>query len=106
MEVPRGPWRKRKGKDAAGAGPAVPAADAGDRNRLLAGYLAHEFLARGTVRGERRAAGGPGTGSEAGQEQAFVRYEALAALVQHGGARVPGVVNPAQLAAWAAATTR
>ncbi|EMS54029.1 hypothetical protein TRIUR3_13228 [Triticum urartu] len=83
--------------------PRPPAAGGG--NRLLAGYLAHEFLACGTVLGERRAPGGPDTGSEArqGRGQA-ARYEAVAALVQVGGACVPGVVNPSQLAAWA--TTR
>ncbi|KAF6994550.1 hypothetical protein CFC21_011223 [Triticum aestivum] len=91
--------RKRRCRDAgAAAGLPDPAAAAGGGNRLLAGYLAHEFLACGTVLGERRAPGGPDTGSEA------ARYEAVAALVQVGGACVPGVVNPAQLAAWA--TTR
>uniref|UniRef100_A0A0A9AVH9 Uncharacterized protein n=1 Tax=Arundo donax TaxID=35708 RepID=A0A0A9AVH9_ARUDO len=89
MEAPSsGPARKRKDIDA------DPAAGDGG-NRLLAGYLAHEFLSSGTVLGERHAAG---PRREAGQP---VPYEAVALLVQRGGARVPGVVNPAQLAAWA-----
>ncbi|XP_047095912.1 uncharacterized protein LOC124708276 [Lolium rigidum] len=106
MEAPPGSGRKRKCSDAAtSASLPDPAAAGSGGNRLLAGYLAHEFLARGTVLGERRGPGGPDTGSEAtqGLGQA-ARYEAVAALVQGGGARVPGVVNPAQLAAWA--TTR
>ena len=91
-----GPMRKRKDRDAAApaAGPPDPAAGG---NRLLAGLLAHEFLSSGTVLGERR---GPGHGPcpEAGGAS---RYEAVAVLVQRGMARVPGVVNPTQLAAWA-----
>ncbi|KAF6988990.1 hypothetical protein CFC21_006394 [Triticum aestivum] len=92
---------KRRCRDAgAAAGLPDPAAAAGGGNRLLAGYLAHEFLARGTVLGERRAPGGQDTGSEASQGRGqAARYEAVAALVQVGGAYVPGVVNPAQLAA-------
>lgn len=88
-----GPVRKRKDRDAAApaAGPPDPATGG---NRLLAGLLAHEFLSCGTVLGERR---GPGHGPW----PAAARYEAVAVLVQRGVARVPGVVNPTQLAAWA-----
>jgi mono/diheme cytochrome c family protein len=100
MEVPA---RKRKDRDAAGP-PEAAAAPGGDGgNLLLAGLLAHEFLSSGTVLGERR---GPGRGPEAPAAAATggggARYEAVAALVLGGGARVPGVVNPAQLAAWVA----
>ena len=107
MEAPPGSGRKRKYNDAAAAAAGLPdpSVAGGGGNRLLAGYLAHEFLARGTVLGERRGPGGPGTGSEPSQGLGpAARYKAVAALVQGGGARVPGVVNPAQLAAWA--TTR
>ncbi|XP_062200336.1 uncharacterized protein LOC133903019 [Phragmites australis] len=88
MEALSGPARKRKDRDAAagGSSPAEPAVGVG--NRLLPGCLAHEFLSSGTVLGERL---GPGAGAEASE----------AVLVQRGGARVPRVVNPAQLAAWA-----
>jgi hypothetical protein len=103
MEAPPRSGRKRKCRDAATtASLPDPVAAGSGGNRLLAGYFAHEFLVRGTVLGERRGPGGLGTGSEA--SQGLGRYEAVAALVQGGGARVPGVVNPAQLAAWA--TTR
>ncbi|KAF8672755.1 hypothetical protein HU200_049452 [Digitaria exilis] len=103
MEVPApGPdARKRKARDAAPPAPA-PASEAaaspGDRgNLLLAGLLAHEFLSSGTVLGERRGAEAAAATGGGGA----VRYEAVAVLVQRGAARVPGVVNPAQLAAWA-----
>ncbi|KAF8723069.1 hypothetical protein HU200_022219 [Digitaria exilis] len=95
MEVPApGPdARKRKARDAAPAPApaAAAAASPGDRgNLLLAGLLAHEFLSSGTVLGERR-----------GAEAAAATGGGGAVLVQRGAARVPGVVNPAQLAAWA-----
>ncbi|RLN41908.1 pleckstrin homology domain-containing family H member 3 [Panicum miliaceum] len=91
MEVPApGPARKRKDRDAASP-PEPAAAPGGDGgNLLLAGLLAHEFLSSGTVLGDRR---GPGPKA--------ARATGGAALVLRGGARVPGVVNPAQLAAWA-----
>ena len=65
---------------------AAPGGDGG--NLLLARLLAHEFLSSGTVLGERCRLG----------------LEAEAARVTgglRGGAHVPGVVNPAQLATWA-----
>uniref|UniRef100_A0A0D9XKI1 Uncharacterized protein n=1 Tax=Leersia perrieri TaxID=77586 RepID=A0A0D9XKI1_9ORYZ len=80
----RPPATKRKASDGAGRG-----------DRLLAGYLAHEFLTAGTVAGERVAGDDRPRPAEDG------RYEAVAVLVHGGGARVPGVVNPSQLAAWA-----
>ncbi|KAJ1295221.1 hypothetical protein BS78_01G207700 [Paspalum vaginatum] len=87
---------KRKERDA--AAPAAGPSDPAGGNMLLAGLLAHEFLSSGTVLGERRRAGpGPGPATGGGAS----RYEAVAVLVQRGAARVPGVVNPAQLAAWA-----
>uniref|UniRef100_A0A0E0M8M5 Uncharacterized protein n=1 Tax=Oryza punctata TaxID=4537 RepID=A0A0E0M8M5_ORYPU len=94
------PERKRKGRD--GGSPPDTASGGGGGNRLLAGYLAHEFLTAGTVLGERVAGDRPprhdaGTPEEGGGGG---RYEAVAVLVHGGGARVPGVVNPAQLAAW------
>ncbi|CAN6282786.1 unnamed protein product [Urochloa humidicola] len=98
MEVPA---RKRKDRDAAGPPEPVAAAPVGDGggNLLLAGLLAHEFLSSGTVLGERRVHWPEAATAVSGGGAA--RYEAVAALVQRGGARVPGVVNPAQLAAWA-----
>ncbi|CAM0956834.1 unnamed protein product [Alopecurus aequalis] len=104
MEAPPGSGRKWKCNHAAAAAAGLSDGGGGG-NRLLARYLAHEFPARGTVLGERRGPGVPGTGSEASQGLGqAMRYVAVAALVQDGGARMLGVVNPAQLAAWA--TTR
>ncbi|KAL5232186.1 hypothetical protein ABZP36_030962 [Zizania latifolia] len=96
QQGPRLPARKRKRRDGAAA---AASAASGGGNRLLAGYLAHEFLTSGTVLGERLVPG-PEAGTEEGRGRAE-RYEAVAVLVHGGGARVPGVVNPAQLAAWA-----
>ncbi|KAG2548517.1 uncharacterized protein LOC120650808 [Panicum virgatum] len=100
MEVPApDPARKRKDRDAASPPEPDAAGPGGDgANLLLAGLLAHEFLSSGTVLGERRGPPGPEAARATG---GAARYEAVAALVLRGGARVPGVVNPAQLAAWA-----
>ncbi|GJM84784.1 hypothetical protein PR202_ga00489 [Eleusine coracana subsp. coracana] len=94
MEASRTDGLSRKRKDRDAPGPPEPPAGG---NRLLAGYLAHEFLSSGTVLGERH---GVVAGTEARGRAAAAGYDAVAVLVQHGGARVPGVVNPAQLAAW------
>ncbi|CAL4933629.1 unnamed protein product [Urochloa decumbens] len=103
MEVSElGPARKRKDRDAAGPSEPAAAAPVGDGgNLLLAGLLAHEFLSSGTVLGERRVPGAEAAVATTAGSGGAARYEAVAALVQRGGARVPGVVNPAQLAAWA-----
>ncbi|XP_009398859.2 uncharacterized protein LOC103983362 [Musa acuminata AAA Group] len=76
-------------------------------NRLLAGCLAHEFLTRGTLLGKRWDANGSepnnkfagpilsGSGAEPPSSYAEVSY-----LLKAEGARIPGVVNPSQLARW------
>ncbi|CAA6655313.1 unnamed protein product [Spirodela intermedia] len=80
-----------------------PAAAGGGGNRLLAGYLAHEFLTLGTLFGQRwdppaavkppapplRAVGKSG----APRPRRGVPFEG-------GGAHIPGIVNPTQLARW------
>lgn len=75
------PARKRKGRDGAAGG--SPDAAPGAGSRLLAGYLAHEFLTAGTVLGERLAAG------TTPEEGGGGRYEAVAALVHGGGRAFP-----------------
>jgi hypothetical protein len=70
-------------------------------NRLLAGYLAHEFLRRSTLLGERRLQ--PSGRKE--KEPALAvpapepsrRYAEVSRLLMAVGARIPGVVNPSQL---------
>ncbi|CAL9077750.1 unnamed protein product [Musa acuminata var. zebrina] len=76
-------------------------------NRLLAGCLSHEFLTRGTLLGKRWDANGSepsnkfagpilsGSGAEPPSSYAEVSY-----LLKAEGARIPGVVNPSQLARW------
>ncbi|KAG0486253.1 hypothetical protein HPP92_008348 [Vanilla planifolia] len=85
-------------------------------NRLLAGYLAHEFLTKGTLLGNRwgqarpepstsgRSTGAVRTGLENETSvrslQAVKAYAELAHLLKTDGVHVPGVVNPTQLAKW------
>ncbi|KAK8674423.1 hypothetical protein V6N13_112714 [Hibiscus sabdariffa] len=90
-------------------------------NQLLAGYLAHEFLTRGTLFGQpwgqtrplqsaaesRRAIGGeaeprersaePDLEPKLREENKRQRYVEVASLLKTDGAQVPGIVNPSQL---------
>ncbi|XP_027367338.1 uncharacterized protein LOC113873431 [Abrus precatorius] len=86
-------------------------------NQLLAGYLAHEYLTKGTLLGQpwgpARAEGGSrGKSTEEGggedgeaeaappcrrTEEELERYTEVAGLLNGGGAHLPGVVNPTQL---------
>ncbi|XP_073012190.1 uncharacterized protein [Typha latifolia] len=75
-------------------------------NRLLAGYLAHEFLTRGTLLG-RPAGPAPAKKSDTGQvrsgsdpPKAPLAYPDVARLLKWDGAHIPGVVNPTELARW------
>ncbi|OEL15186.1 hypothetical protein BAE44_0023795 [Dichanthelium oligosanthes] len=74
-------------------------------NKLLAGYLAHEFLRCGTLLGERRLE--PPARKEKAPASAAApapepsrRYAEVSRLLMAGGARIPGVVNPSQLGRW------
>lgn len=87
-------------------------------NHLLAGYLAHEYLTKGTLLGQpwapSRAEGPTGEkddGAEEGEaaemapapcrraeEEEKKRYAEVAGLFMGGGTHLPGVVNPTQLA--------
>lgn len=70
-------------------------------NKLLAGYLAHEFLRCGTLLGERRLE--PPRLKEkdpAPAPEPSRRYAEVSRLLMAGGARIPGVVNPSQLGHW------
>lgn len=98
-------------------------------NRLLAGYMAHEFLTKGTLLGQKwdpaRAEALPvsnGSGEpkrpkpaaeaepsrKGKQEQQREkhedcddeRYAEVARLLKEDGAQVAGIVNPTQLARW------
>ncbi|OAY67325.1 hypothetical protein ACMD2_00391 [Ananas comosus] len=74
-------------------------------NRLLAGYLAHEFLTRGTILGKAwdpnpRARSRAEPSGERGSAKAPRSYADVAHLLLTDGAHVPGVLNPTQLAQW------
>ncbi|KAJ0810590.1 hypothetical protein HanPI659440_Chr01g0028731 [Helianthus annuus] len=72
-------------------------------NKLLAGYMAHEFRTKGTVLGNKLE----GDRAEKGKLRPVVeeneRYKEITSLLMmrnDGGVHIPGVVNPAQLARW------
>ncbi|KAK7378491.1 hypothetical protein VNO80_03933 [Phaseolus coccineus] len=65
-------------------------------NMLLAGYLAHEFLSKGTLLG-RSMGQSPGLQEES-QEQKYQRYVELTLLLKTDGAHLFDIVNPNQLA--------
>lgn len=85
-------------------------------NRLLAGYLAHEFLTKGTFLGQKfdpaRAEAVPLVGSanetskrtkpeaEPNVKKENKSYAEVASILKVDGAHIPGVVNPTQLARW------
>ncbi|XP_010556856.1 PREDICTED: uncharacterized protein LOC104826047 [Tarenaya hassleriana] len=100
--------RKAPAKVAPSAATAEPAGS----NQLLAGYLAHEFLTKGTLFGEQwnpvRAQTGPveprmtkpshNTEPDDPSERKRRRYVEVANLLRADGTHLPGIVNPAQLA--------
>lgn len=81
-------------------------------NQLLAGYLAHEFLTKGTLLGQpwvpQKGKSTEDGGDEAEPtaapppcqrtEEERERYAEVASLLKGGGTQLPGVVNPTQLA--------
>lgn len=84
-------------------------------NRLLAGYMAYEFLTKGTILGRKfdPARGEPSPSSPATWKKAKTgaeepsetkkehqSYSEVASILKTDGAHIPGVVNPSQLARW------
>lgn len=80
-------------------------------NRLLAGYMAHEFLSKGTLFGKQWPPERPDPNSASNQtgrvadrpatsNQAPTAYDEVAYLLKTDGVHIPGVVNPTQLARW------
>ncbi|KAK8532482.1 hypothetical protein V6N12_053922 [Hibiscus sabdariffa] len=87
-------------------------------NQLLAGYLAHEYLTRGTLLGQRwdparpqqtateskdldlkeRSRVGSSEPEAEPREEKRRRYVEVASLLKTDGAHIPGIVNPSQLA--------
>ncbi|XP_062109374.1 uncharacterized protein LOC133819996 [Humulus lupulus] len=87
----------------------------GSSNRLLAGYMAYEFLTNGTLFGQKfdpaRAeavpvgAGEwksqkPGAGKEPSLKKEHQSYAEVASILKSDGAHIPEIVNPTQLARW------
>ncbi|XP_052207949.1 uncharacterized protein LOC127811813 [Diospyros lotus] len=120
---------KRKASEARSSDepPAPPSAAVAAKpvppNQLLAGYLAYEFLTKGTLFGEKwdpaRAEAEAESESEElqgmqpGQSEnrdakasqrvkplQHQSYLAVASLLKGDGVHVPGIVNPSQLAQW------
>ncbi|XP_047077675.1 branchpoint-bridging protein-like [Lolium rigidum] len=85
--------------------PPPPPPPQGATSKLLAGYLAHEFLRFGTLLGERPPAPARKGYSAAARPAPALdparRYaEASTLLMVAGGPHIPGVVNPTQLGRW------
>ncbi|EEF33552.1 uncharacterized protein LOC8263744 [Ricinus communis] len=102
-----------------GARPAavIKAEEAVSSNKLLAGYMAYEYLTKGTLFGQKfdpgRAeavalAGGlveSKRGSKAIEmetrwKKEHKSYAEVAGILKTEGAHLPGIVNPTQLARW------
>ncbi|KAJ3680023.1 hypothetical protein LUZ60_016301 [Juncus effusus] len=70
-------------------------------NKLLAGYLANEFLTKGTILGKRfEPSRSEPTTVQAGSSKPGNSYAEISYLMKSEGVQIPGVVNPAQLAKW------
>lgn len=98
--------------------PGSPAPEPASKNQLLAGYLAHEFLTKGTLFGQpwdpalaeavpvsadSRRLKPSGLKDEMSsraepQVEKNQRYVEVADLLKTDGAHFPGIVNPTQLA--------
>ncbi|KAJ3689434.1 hypothetical protein LUZ61_018598 [Rhynchospora tenuis] len=85
----------------------APRAEPTAPNRLLAGYLAHEFLTSGTLLGQPwdpKARSDPvkslKSGSDPSQGKEKRAYSDVALILKTDGAHIPGIVNPTQLAQW------
>ncbi|MED6173417.1 hypothetical protein PIB30_059091 [Stylosanthes scabra] len=121
--LPPGNTRKRKLADEADK-PIEPKSDEPrNSNRLLAGYLAHEFLTRGTLFGQKyeaesseRSAVMDPKKSQAKQvvqaeepsrdgvsrklQKEKENYGEVASIMKSNGTHIKGIVNPTQLSRW------
>ncbi|KAL2325131.1 hypothetical protein Fmac_024189 [Flemingia macrophylla] len=69
-------------------------------NRLLAGYLAHEFLTNGTLLGRKFQLGSGLDGPSSAEPRACGSYEEVASILKTDGTHIKGIVNPTQLSNW------
>ncbi|KAG4983706.1 hypothetical protein AAZX31_10G173200 [Glycine max] len=111
--LPRGNPRKAKRDEVDKQAAPKAAEPAPSSNRLLAGYLAHEFLTRGTLLGQKfeldldRAGLAGSSSAEASAVEArpcvvkeHHSYEVLANLLKRKETHIKGIVNPTQLSNW------
>jgi hypothetical protein len=114
--LPPGNTRKRKQTEADKPDKPIPS------NKLLAGYLAHEFLTKGTLFGqlfdpttidrvdsESDSIVGSAVDSTAEQDAELTRpnvrkehesYGEVASIVKMNGTHIKGIVNPTELSRW------
>ncbi|KAI4342657.1 hypothetical protein MLD38_027253 [Melastoma candidum] len=78
----------------AGDAEAKPSSD----NKILAGYLAYEFLRKGTILGERF--GSVAHHHQKEEEEERRSLEEVASILKVDGVHIPGIFNPSQLARW------
>ncbi|WZZ02353.1 uncharacterized protein LOC106409374 [Brassica napus] len=84
--------------------PPPPTTPAAGPNQLLAGYLAHEYLNKGTLFGEQwspaRSEARKNKASHETEPSDYKRrrYVEVADILRADGAFMPGIVNPSQLA--------
>ncbi|KDP40365.1 hypothetical protein JCGZ_02363 [Jatropha curcas] len=102
-----------------GGKPALKAEKSVSSNRLLAGYMAYEYLTKGTLFGQKfdparaeavpLAGGGSAEWKKRGMKPPEVQpgwrkehqsYAEVASILKTDGAHIPGIVNPTQLAKW------
>jgi hypothetical protein len=118
-----GASRKRKEREskkpsadpAAAPTPALKPGEPLSSNRLLAGYMAYEFLTKRTLFGQEfdpdRASAEPPASSSAESKRSKPEaelsvkkehhsYAEVASVLKTDGAYIPGIVNPTQLARW------
>ncbi|KAK3158483.1 hypothetical protein QOZ80_2AG0137810 [Eleusine coracana subsp. coracana] len=94
--------------------PPADAAECAAGTKLLAGYLAHEYLTYGTLLGKpmlppppiqkekHHAAAAPASSGATAPPppKPAERCAEVSRLIMAGGAHIPGIVNPSQLGGW------
>lgn len=107
--------RKRKERETPYSSTSSPQSTVSS-NRLLAGYMAHEFLTKGTLLGQKfdparaEAVPLPGGSAESKRGNPEVEpsikrteqksYSEVASILKTEEAHIPGILNPSQLARW------
>ncbi|KAK2643711.1 hypothetical protein Ddye_018906 [Dipteronia dyeriana] len=76
-------------------------------NGLLAGYMAYEFLTKGTLMGEKydpvraeAVAVSVSSAEPSVKKKEHKSYAEVAIILKSDGAHIPGIVNPTQLSRW------